>query len=300
MILPRLVLGTARIAGGADQQRGVALIRSALDLGVCHIDTAPSYGMGTAERVVGMALAGYDHVGVTAKLGSQRPSAPWLRTAVRLVKRALGGSPPPMAWMPPPTIEQLSGNDFSSAGMAHSLAFSLERLGRIDVLLLHDISTGEVTDEVLASLTALAEGVGAAPGYAGYAQWDAALDEKFPKPMIAQCAPDPRWLGGTAIPPSSRELWLHSVVKTGFALMESDPLFAAALDSAAATIDARDKRTSRIAALYALTAARMPDARLLITSSHRDRLEVLLGAIIAIDRSSQAGEIAAMFGPQAG
>ena len=164
MILPRLVLGTARIAGGADQQRGVTLIRSALDLGMTHIDTAPSYGMGTAEGVVGQALAGYDHVGVSAKLGSPRPAQPWLRTAVRRIKRAIGSADTPAFQFPPARIEQPCGNDFSPAAMARSLALSRERLGRIGVLLLHDISADEVTGEVLGNLVALAATAQAAPG----------------------------------------------------------------------------------------------------------------------------------------
>lgn len=300
MIMPRLVLGTARIAGCADQQYGVALIRSALDLGLTHIDTAPSYGMGTAESVVGQALAGHDQVGVTAKLGSARPAHPWLRTAARRLKRAICSAGTPAVQFPPEHIEGPCGNDFSPAAMARSFAVSRERMGRIDVLLLHDISADEVSSEVLGRLTALAATAQAAPGYAGYARWDAALDREFPAAMIAQCAPDPQWLDGTRSPPTGRALWLHSVAKTGLALAASQPHFAAALDQAAALVDARDAPTARLAALYALAAERVRGAQLLVTSSRRDRLESLLAAITVIDRSSKTSEIVALFGGQAG
>ena len=300
MILSRLVLGTARIAGGIDEQRGIALVRSALDSGITHIDTAPSYGMGTAEIVVGKAIRGYDHARITAKLGSHRPGQTWLRTALRRIKRGLGTSEAMTASLPPPRIAAPSGNNFAPAAMARSLALSRERLGRIDVLLLHDISAPEVTEPVLAELLALAGQITATPGYAGYARWDAALDAAFPAAAIAQCAPDPRWLSGGAAVLPARPLWLHSVVKTGLALAASDPQFTIALDRAAAMVEARDLQTGRLATLYALAAARVPAARLLITSSHRDRLDGLLAAIAGIDRANRADEIVALFAAQAG
>ena len=300
MILPRLVLGTARIAGGIDEQRGIALVRSALDSGITHIDTAPSYGMGTAEIVVGKAITGFGQVGVTTKLGSHRPGQAWLRTALRRIKRGFGAPDAMTANLPPPRIAGPSGNDFAPAAMARSLALSCERLGRIDVLLLHDISAPEVTEPVLAELQALAGQIKATAGYAAYARWDAALDAAFPAEAIAQCAPDPRWLSGGAAVLPTRPLWLHSVVKTGLALAASDPQFAIALDRAAAMVEARDLQTGRLAALYALAAGRVPAARLLITSSHRDRLDSLLAAIAGIDRGNRADEIAALFAAQAG
>lgn len=300
MILPRLVLGTARIAGGIDERPGIKLVRSALGAGITHIDTAPSYGMGTAEIVVGKAITGFDQVGVTTKLGSHRPGQAWLRTALRRIRRGLGSGEVPAASLPPFRIAAPSGNDFASDALARSLALSRERLGRIDVLLLHDISAPEVTEPVLAELLALAGQIAATPGYAGYAQWDAALDAGFPAQAAAQCAPDPRWLSGGAAVLPTRPLWLHSVVKTGLALAAGDPHFATALDQAAAMVTARDSQTARLAALYALAAKRVPAARLLITSSHRDRLDGLLAAIAGIDRANQADEIAARFAPQAG
>ena len=300
MILPRLVLGTARIAGGIDERRGIALVRSALDAGITHIDTAPSYGLGTAEIVVGKAIVGFGRVGVTTKLGSHRPGQAWLRTALRRIKRGIATAETIAASLPPPRIAGPSGNDFALAAMARSFALSRDRLGRIDVLLLHDVSAPEVTKAVLTELLALAGTVEATPGYAGYAQWDAALDAAFPAEAIAQCAPDPRWLSSGAAVQSTRPLWLHSVVKTGLALAASDPQFAIALDRAAAMVEARDLPTARLAALYALAARRVPDARLLVTSSHRDRLDGLLAAIAGIDRGNQVDEIAALFAPQAG
>ena len=56
----RIALGTWAIGGwmwgGADDEQAVRTIRSALDRGVTLIDTAPVYGFGHAEEVVGRAI----------------------------------------------------------------------------------------------------------------------------------------------------------------------------------------------------------------------------------------------------
>lgn len=44
--------------GGADDENAVAAIRKSIDLGVTSIDTAPVYGMGHSEEIVGQAVAG--------------------------------------------------------------------------------------------------------------------------------------------------------------------------------------------------------------------------------------------------
>ena len=58
----RVGLGTWAIGGwmwgGSDDQESIATIQRALDLGVTLIDTAPVYGFGHSEEVVGRALEG--------------------------------------------------------------------------------------------------------------------------------------------------------------------------------------------------------------------------------------------------
>ena len=295
MITPRLILGTARVAGGADERAAIDLIRSALDAGITAIDTAPSYGMGTAEAAVGKAVQGYERVAVTTKLGSVPPSFAWLRTLLRRVKRAAASSDEAIVDFPAAAIEGPTGSDFSDQSMSASLAQSLERLGAIDALLLHDISAGEISPAVLESLEKLATGAGASPGYAGFAQWNAVLDDRFPAAMIAQCAPNPMWLLGRGEPPHGRALRLHSIGKTGLALAADNLRFAAALERAVAITGEHDLRTAELAALYALAAVRFPAARLLVTSSHRRRLCALLAAIARIDAEGNHEEIAAIF-----
>lgn len=67
-------LGTWAIGGwmwgGTDEADSVAAIRAAIDEGVTLIDTAPAYGMGRSEEIVGKAIAGRrDQVVLATKCG---------------------------------------------------------------------------------------------------------------------------------------------------------------------------------------------------------------------------------------
>jgi aryl-alcohol dehydrogenase-like predicted oxidoreductase len=44
--------------GGTDEEQAIAAIRAGLDAGMNFIDTAPAYGLGRSEEIVGRALAG--------------------------------------------------------------------------------------------------------------------------------------------------------------------------------------------------------------------------------------------------
>ena len=295
MIVPRLVLGTARIAGGASESQAIDLIRCALDHGIAQIDTAPSYGLGTAEAVVGKAIRGRGGVAVATKLGSAQPSLPWLRTMMRRVKRTVAGPGTGAAALPRALVTSPTGNAFTAAAMEASLARSLDRLGRIDMLLLHDISAAELSDHVLSDLVRLSADAGAKPGYAIFARWNEEFDARFAAGMTAQCALDPRWLLADRTAPPARSLRLHSIGKTGLALAAENASFATGLEKAAMAISGSDRQTAQLAAIYALAATRLPDAHLLLTSSHRRRLDALLSAIAAIDAAGTRDEIAALF-----
>ena len=48
--------------GGTDEEQSVRAIRASLDAGVNFIDTAPAYGLGLSERIVGEAIQDDDIV----------------------------------------------------------------------------------------------------------------------------------------------------------------------------------------------------------------------------------------------
>ena len=61
--------------GGTNDNESVKTIHAALDLGITLIDTAPAYGFGHSEKVVGRAIAergGRDRIVVATKVGLEQ------------------------------------------------------------------------------------------------------------------------------------------------------------------------------------------------------------------------------------
>jgi aryl-alcohol dehydrogenase-like predicted oxidoreductase len=72
--------------GGTDDDESVRTIHAALDLGVTLIDTAPAYGFGRSEKVIGRALAergGRDRVVVATKVGLEQRGDGVIRNSSR-------------------------------------------------------------------------------------------------------------------------------------------------------------------------------------------------------------------------
>ncbi|VVM08487.1 methylglyoxal reductase [Methylacidimicrobium cyclopophantes] len=73
--ISRIGLGTWVIGGwmwgGADEGEAIAAIETAIDGGICFVDTAPVYGFGRAEEIVGKAIrrVGRDKVVIATKAG---------------------------------------------------------------------------------------------------------------------------------------------------------------------------------------------------------------------------------------
>lgn len=61
LTVSRIGLGTWAIGGwmwgGTDESEAIATIRAAIERGITLIDTAPVYGFGRSEEIVGKALA---------------------------------------------------------------------------------------------------------------------------------------------------------------------------------------------------------------------------------------------------
>ena len=72
----QLCLGTWAIGGwmwgGSDEKESIETIHAALERGICFIDTAPVYGFGRSEEIVGKAIAQYgkrEQVVIATKVG---------------------------------------------------------------------------------------------------------------------------------------------------------------------------------------------------------------------------------------
>ncbi len=77
LYLSNIGLGTWALGGGGyaygwgpqDDKESISTIWQALDLGINWIDTAPVYGFGHAEKIVGRALKGYKEILIASKCG---------------------------------------------------------------------------------------------------------------------------------------------------------------------------------------------------------------------------------------
>ncbi len=147
----RVGLGTAPLGsrvegplwwGPQDPQDAVGAVRAALDAGVDWIDTAPFYGWGRAEELVGRAIAGRrDQVRILTKCGT--------------VRRPDGRV----------------GEDASPAAIRAGLHESLRRLGtdHVDVLQVHDPDPATPVEQTWAAIAELvAEGLVRAGGLSNH------------------------------------------------------------------------------------------------------------------------------------
>ncbi|MBK5933512.1 D-threo-aldose 1-dehydrogenase [Rhodovulum imhoffii] len=123
-----LGMGCASLAGifhPVPEPQALATIRAAHEAGIRYFDTAPFYGHGLSEHLVGAALRGRDAV-VSTKAG-------------RLLRP--GPMADPGAWVAPLPFTPVF--DYSHDGVLRSVEDSLQRLGRdrVDIVYLHDIGS---------------------------------------------------------------------------------------------------------------------------------------------------------------
>ena len=86
--ISRVALGTWAMGGwmwgGTDQRESVATIRAAVQQGINLIDTAPAYGFGVSEEIVGTALEGMrNEVVIATKVGLEWRDGKVFRNASR-------------------------------------------------------------------------------------------------------------------------------------------------------------------------------------------------------------------------
>ena len=131
-----LGLGTAPLAGmyaPPDEDAAVALLERAWELGVRYFDTAPLYGYGFGERVLGRVLANKrrDELVLSTKVGRLVRQAATAEGAD--VDQGQGTN-----W--PAAGDALAVFDYTGDGVRRSIDESLVRLGldRIDVVYIHD------------------------------------------------------------------------------------------------------------------------------------------------------------------
>lgn len=150
----QLGFGCTVLKGGPDRAAQRALLDTALAEGIRHFDIAPSYGLGVAEGILGEFLKGRrDQVSVTSKVGLPRPKNPGALAQARALLRPLLSLTPALRRRLGKSAQRMSGSGATRFDLPHvrqSVAESLRELGTdyLDVLLLHEITPADVTDEL--------------------------------------------------------------------------------------------------------------------------------------------------------
>jgi D-threo-aldose 1-dehydrogenase len=163
-----LGFGMSSLNGGVLERRtSLRLLDAAYDAGIRHFDTAPLYGLGQAESVLGEFLRrrGGGDVSIATKYGLARPSSRGLleiprslaRQAVRFVPAlkpllldAYGRwlrRAPVLAGSAPVSV---AASRFDAAGLRSSLEDSLRMLHveHVHLFLLHEAGPADLTEEV--------------------------------------------------------------------------------------------------------------------------------------------------------
>jgi D-threo-aldose 1-dehydrogenase len=147
LMIDTLGLGGAPLGGNfvdLNYNQAAELIRAARDAGISYFDTAPWYGFGRSERVMGDVLRGTDYA-LSDKVG-------------RLLKPGAVSNPMSYGMIDPLPFHVVY--DYGYDGIMRACEDSLQRLGldRIDILLAHDIGTFQHGEENARHFRDLAEG----------------------------------------------------------------------------------------------------------------------------------------------
>jgi D-threo-aldose 1-dehydrogenase len=133
--------GTTSLMAVQSSRERLHLLECAYDSGIRHFDTAPYYGYGEAERLLGEFLREKrDQVTVTTKFGIQ-PSAVVRNRLVNQIARKILGLAPSLRSMLSKKAQSLSKSGaFSAKDARTSLEQSLKSLGtdHVDLFLLHE------------------------------------------------------------------------------------------------------------------------------------------------------------------
>lgn len=143
-----LGFGCAPILGAVGRRQAESALATAIDLGITHLDVAPSYGFGEAEGFLGRVLRGRrDRVVLATKFGIEPATIATLLTPLkplaRLVlpkARMIGAAARPAATALPHLGRFFRRAELTAKNLLQSVERSLRALqtDRIEFLLLHE------------------------------------------------------------------------------------------------------------------------------------------------------------------
>ncbi len=127
----RFIFGTASLFNAGAKDTRYRLLKSAVEQGFSHFDTAPYYGFGLAETEMASVLREHPNVTITTKVGIYSPGGEQQSSAAVFARKALGRV---VKAVSRPTIS------FDLERAKQALEGSLRRTGRdiIDIYTLHE------------------------------------------------------------------------------------------------------------------------------------------------------------------
>lgn len=145
-----LGFGTTSLMGTGTSRERLALLEIAFEAGIRHFDTAPSYGHGESERILGDFIAGKrDQVTITTKFGIQAPAMVKSRMVNLLARRILGIFPVLRNALSRKAQSLSKKGAFTPAEARLSLDQSLVALktDHVDLFLLHEPAFADAASE---------------------------------------------------------------------------------------------------------------------------------------------------------
>ena len=151
-------LGCGRLVGRSTLIQSARIVETALELGIRYFDVAPSYGMGTAEEVIGHVTGDSKDVIIATKVGIPRPCYSARNNLLRSAYKSFLDYVPSFKIFARRSYVNIRkkiqdrnrcGHDFSEKTISNSLGESLKRLKRdsVDVLLAHEPCSSDLTHE---------------------------------------------------------------------------------------------------------------------------------------------------------
>jgi D-threo-aldose 1-dehydrogenase len=147
--------GTTALLSLTGERERQDLLHAAFDAGITHFDTAPYYGYGEAEKILGRFIKDRrDRVTITTKFGIQPPLLAGGGSLAGAVKRVVKNLGPVRKLLARQAGKMVQRGAFGAADAQKSLEASLLSLqtDHIDVYLMHEAGPDDTSEELLAFL----------------------------------------------------------------------------------------------------------------------------------------------------
>jgi D-threo-aldose 1-dehydrogenase len=154
--LAKLGFGTAQLMGRVGRKQSLRLMEVAFAAGIRHFDTAPLYGLGAAEKMVGEFVADKrDKIIVATKFGIRPPArSAWMGMAKAGARVAVKAVPSLRVKLRRRAESMTARGAFTPEECLESLRSSLEQLRteRIDLFLMHEVLQQQINSGLLQCL----------------------------------------------------------------------------------------------------------------------------------------------------